>query len=88
MEGPDQSHQVVRLIHISVKYNNKKKTHLLYLRNKTKQDFQNRTGVSIPVNLNASKRKEGRIRLLPSYPHWQKSTKIMNSAEKLHILFA
>ena len=27
---------------------------------KTKQDFQNKTGLSIPVNLNAFKRKEGR----------------------------
>ena len=31
---------------------------------KTKQNFQNKTGLSIPVNLNASKRKEGKSHCL------------------------
>ena len=31
---------------------------------RTKQNFQNRTGLSIPVNLNASKRKEGKSQCL------------------------
>ena len=58
MEGPDQSHQVVRLIHMSVKYKNKKL--LIYFTCETTQNKILKTEVVYPFQLIKMHPKEKR----------------------------